>query len=88
MSSQKKNCKRSCKKRNKNKKCILFEERNDWRITEIKKETFILKYINSKYEYPIPKLAGKHQIENAATAISVVKSIKKIVVEDKFIKWE
>ena len=86
MSSQKKIVREVVRKETKNKKCILFEERNDWRITEIKKETFILKYINSKYEYPIPKLAGKHQIENAATAISVVKSIKKIVVEDKFIK--
>ena len=26
------------RKETKNKKCILFEERNDWRITEIKKK--------------------------------------------------
>ena len=33
-----------------------------------------------------PHLAGKHQIENAATAVSVVKSIKQIVIDNKIIK--
>ena len=29
---------------------------------------------------------GKHQIENASTAVSVAKSVKKIAIDDKFIK--
>ena len=33
-----------------------------------------------------PHLAGKHQIENAAIAVSVAKSVKKIAIEDKIIK--
>ena len=51
-----------------------------------KKNSFILKYLDCNYEFPNPSLAGKHQIDNAATAISVIKSIKKIVIDDEIIK--
>tara|TARA_B100000524_G_scaffold342586_1_gene237755 strand:+ start:37 stop:1338 length:1302 start_codon:yes stop_codon:yes gene_type:complete len=86
MSKQKKIVREIVKKEIKKKRSTLFEESSDWKILKIKKNTFILKYNDFENEFPIPKLAGKHQIENAATAISVVKSIKQIVVEDKLIK--
>ena len=56
------------------------------KLKKIKENTFILNYINCDFEFPIPSLAGKHQIENAAIAVSVAKSVKKIVINNKFIK--
>ena len=41
--------------------------------------------MNCDFEFPVPSLAGNHQIENAATAVSVVKSIKQIVINDKIV---
>ena len=85
MSKQKKIVREIVRKEIKKKQSILFEEGNSWKIVNIKKKTFLLNYKNCKYEYPLPKLIGKHQIENAATAISVIKSIKKIFIEEKII---
>ena len=67
------------------KRCRLFEEGKDWAIKEINKESFVFKFLNSQYQYPLPFLKGKHQVENAATAISTVKSINQIQVNENFI---
>ena len=86
MSKQKKVVRNIVRKETKKKEGIIFEEGIDWKIKKIKENTFILNYINCDFEFPIPSLAGKHQIENASIAVSVAKSVKKIVIEDKFIK--
>ena len=67
------------------KKCKLFGEGDDWAIQEINEKSFVYKYLNSKHKYPLPFLKGKHQVENAATAISTVKSINQIQVNENFI---
>ena len=86
MSKQKKVVRNIVRKETKKKEGIIFEEGIDWKIKKIKENTFILNYINCDFEFPIPSLAGKHQIENASIAVSVAKSVKKIVIEVKFIK--
>ncbi len=69
------------------KKCKLFEEGVAWEIKEINEKSFVYKYLDSKYKYPLPFLEGKHQIENAATAIATVKSINQIQVNERFINY-
>ena len=86
MSKQKKVVREIIRKVIKKNQCHLLEESIEWKIKKIKKNSFILKYLDSNYEFPNPSLAGKHQIDNAATAISVIKSIKKIVIDDEIIK--
>ena len=86
MSKQKKVVREVVRKEVKKKRGRLFEEGNDWKIKKIKEKSFIFEYLNLEYEFPNPSLVGKHQVENAATAISVIKSIKKIIIEDINIK--
>ena len=86
MSKQKKVVREIIRKVIKKNQCHLLEEGIEWKIKKIKKNSFILKYLDCNYEFPNPSLAGKHQLENAATAISVIKSIKKIVIDDEIIK--
>jgi len=69
------------------KNCKLFEEGKAWSIKEINKKSFVFKYLSSKYQYPLPFLKGKHQIDNAATAISTVKSINQIKVNESSIDY-
>ena len=69
------------------KKCKLLEEGKAWSIKEVNDRSFVYKFLNFKYKYPLPFLKGKHQVENAATAISTVKSINQIQVNEDFIKY-
>ena len=69
------------------KKCKLLEEGKAWSIKEVNDRSFVYKFLNFKYKYPLPFLKGKHQVENAATAISTVKSINQIQVNENFIKY-
>ena len=72
-------------KQKQKKESVIFEEGVDWKIKKIKEHSFVLNYMNCDFEFPVPSLAGNHQIENAATAVSAVKSIKKIVINEKII---
>lgn len=85
MSKQKKIVRDIVKAETKKKESVIFEEGVDWKIKKIKEHSFDLNYMNCDFEFPVPSLAGNHQIENAATAVSAVKSIKKIVINEKII---
>jgi len=65
------------------KKVVLFQESKEWNVIEkkLKKKEFIFNYLGKKINFPIPKLYGDHQIENASTAIATILSLKNINID-------
>ncbi len=64
---------------------LVFEEGKDWKVTNIKKNSFIFQFKNKEYEFSRPSLYGHHQIENASTAIASVMSQKKFKIQERLI---
>lgn len=66
----------------------------DWHIKKYK-NYFIFEGFNQKIKFPLPSLAGKHQIDNAALAIACVINQKKFTIKTEDIacalqktKWQ
>ncbi|MBS91903.1 MAG: bifunctional folylpolyglutamate synthase/dihydrofolate synthase [Rickettsiales bacterium] len=60
---------------------LIYEEGKDWKINNLKKNSFIFEFDNKKYEFSKPSLYGHHQIENASTAIASVMSQRKFKIQ-------
>ena len=69
----------------KNKQAILFEEGIDWKITKVLKNSFILNFCESNFEFEKPSLHGNHQIENVS-CLGRYSSYKKFKLKMKNIK--
>ena len=57
----------------------------DWKIKR-KKDSFVFEGFTKKINLPLPALVGKHQIENAATAIACILAQKKFAIKIAHIK--
>ncbi|MAI28647.1 MAG: bifunctional folylpolyglutamate synthase/dihydrofolate synthase [Rickettsiales bacterium] len=81
LSKQKKSIRQFIRNEAKKKKASLFEEGINWKIVKILKNSFILNFCGSNYEFKRPSLHGNHQIENASTALASVLAIKKFKLD-------
>ena len=83
LSKQKRSVRQLIRKEVKNKQAILFEEGIDWKITKVLKNSFILNFCESNFEFEKPSLHGNHQIENVSTALAGILAIKKFKLKMK-----
>ena len=85
ISKQKSLVKNMIRKEAKKKSNLIYEEGKDWKVTNLKKNSFMFKFRDRNYEFSKPSLYGHHQIENASTAIAAAMSQKKFKIQEKII---
>ena len=78
ISNQKKIVNRHIKEKlqKKNNEKIFYGK--DYKIQEIKKSSFLLKFRKEELEFKKPKLIGDHQIENASNAIAAILKLNEV----------
>lgn len=54
----------------------IFSSQESWDISEINENGFQFIFEDKGYELPLPQLAGKHQVQNAALAVAVTLGLK------------
>ncbi len=78
ISKQNKIVKNEIKKRVKNLKNDKLFFNENFKLTSINKKSFFLNYKNKNIKFSRPNLRGRHQIENAATAVMAILQIKEM----------
>ncbi|MAI83958.1 MAG: bifunctional folylpolyglutamate synthase/ dihydrofolate synthase [Rickettsiales bacterium] len=64
----------------------LYRYKKEWNILRTTTKSFKLKILENELLIPIPKMLGKHQIFNAASAVTLVKKQKRFKLKDGLIK--
>ena len=64
----------------------LYRYKKEWKILKTTTKSFKLKILENELLIPIPKMLGKHQIFNAASAVTLVKKQKRFKLNDDLIK--
>ena len=83
LSKQERAVRKLIRKEVKKKQAILFEEGINWRITKVKKNSFMFNFCGKDFEFEKPNLQGNHQIENTSTALASILAIKKFELDMK-----
>ncbi len=87
ISKQAKPVKNLIKKLAKKKNVKLFYEGDEWEIIkkDLKKNKFIIRFLESRFEFPLPSLEGEHQINNAGTAIATILALENFKIKKESI---
>lgn len=80
LAKQKPSVRKLVRKKILNKNVFLSEEGTDWKVLKKLKNSFLMKFADQIFELPNPNLYGNHQIDNAATAVATVLSLKKFKI--------